>query len=120
MMDEGTTSDKIDRSKVYIKVVHEKLAVEEKKVKDQKQQVDLAEKNLEIAKNQLKDRQKEEDKLLTHRKEWIKETKKEMQVIETRQEDELGSTMFLSRMVKEKEEERRPRRRPKKSRGEEV
>ena len=120
MMDEGTTSDKIDRSKIYIKVVNEKLAVEEKKVKDQKQQVDLAEKNLEIAKNQLKDRQKEEDKLLTHRKEWVKETKKEMQVIETRQEDELGSTMFLSKMIKAKEEERRPRRRPKKSRGEEV
>ncbi len=117
LFDEGTTSDKIDRSKIYIKVVREKLAIEEKKVKDQKQQVDLAEKNLAIAKNQLKDREKERDKIITHRKEWLKEAKKELQVIETRAEDELGSTMFLSRMVQAKEEERRPHRRPKKSRG---
>jgi hypothetical protein len=120
MMDEGTTSDKIDRSKIYIKVVQEKLAVEEKKVKEQKQQVDLAEKNLEIAKNQLKEKEKERDKLITHRKEWEKEAKKELQIIETRLEDEIGSTMFLSKMVKEKDESRHPRRRAKKSRGGEV
>ena len=111
LLDEGTTSDKIDRSKVYIKVVQEKLVVEEKKVREQKQQVELAEKNLQIAKNQLKEREKERDKIITHRKEWEKEMKKEMQVIETRIEDELGSTMFLTKMIQEKEEERRPRRR---------
>jgi DNA repair exonuclease SbcCD ATPase subunit len=120
LMDGGTTSDKIDTGKKYIKVVQEKLAVEEKKVKEQKQQVDLAQKNLEIAKNQLKERERERDKLLTHRKEWEKEEKKELQVIETRLEDEIGSTMFLSKMVKAKEESRRPHRRPKKSRGGEV
>ena len=116
LLDEGTTSDKIDRGKIYIKVVQERLAAEEKKVKEQKQQVDLAEKNVEIAKNQLKDREKERDKIITHRKEWTKEAKKECQVIETRVEDELGSTMFLSKMVKAKEESRRPHHgRPKKS-----
>ena len=115
LMDEGTTSDKILRSKVYIKVVHEKLAIEEKKVKEQKQQVDLAQKNVDIAKNQLKEREKERDKIITHKKEWTKEAKKEQQVLEIRAEDEIGSTMFLSRMVKAKEEERRPRKRPKKS-----
>lgn len=120
LMDEGTTSDKILRGKIYIKVVQEKLAIEEKKVKEQKQQVELAEKNLQIAKNQLKDREKERDKIITHRKEWTKETKKELQVMETRAEDELGSTMFLSKMVKEKEEGRRPHRKSKKLRGGEV
>jgi|AMWB02.1.fsa_nt_gi hypothetical protein len=115
LLDEGTTSDKIDRGKIYIKVVQERLVGEEKKVKDQKQQVDLAEKNLQIAKNQLKDREKERDKIITHRKEWTKETIKELQVVETRLEDEIGSTMFLSRMIQAKEEDRRPKRRPKRN-----
>jgi hypothetical protein len=114
ILDEGTTSDKIARGKIYIKVVQERLAVEEKKVKEQKQQVDLAEKNLQIAKNQLKDKERERDKLITHRKEWTKDTIKELQVVETRAEDELGSTMFLSKMVQEKEENRRPKRRKRK------
>lgn len=112
LLDEGTTSDKIDRGKIYIKVVRERLAVEEKKVKDQKQQVDLAEKNVEIAKNQLKDRERERDKIVTHKKEWTKETVKELVVEETRAEDELGSIMFLSKMVKAKNENRRAKKRP--------
>lgn len=106
-LDEGTTSDRVQQSKVYLKVVQERLAVEEKKVKDQQQQVDLAQKNLEIAKNQLKDRQREEDKIITHRKEWTKETIKEIEIIETRREDELGTTMFLGKMIKKKEETKR-------------
>lgn len=106
-LDEGTTSDKIDQMKVYLKVVQERLAAEEKKVKDQKAQVELAQKNLDIAKNQLKDRERERDKIITHRKEWTKETIKEMQIIETRAEDELGSTMFLSKFSQEKGEKRR-------------
>ena len=113
LLDEGTTSDKIDRGKIYIKVVQERLAIEEKKVKDQKQQVDLAEKNVQIAKNQLKDRERERDKIVTHRKEWIKSTVKELQVVEERAEDELSSTMFLSKMIQEKGENRRPGRRKK-------
>lgn len=100
--DVGTTSAKIDQIKVYLKVVQERLAIEEKKVRDQKQQVELAEKNLAIAKNQLKDRQKEEDKIALHKKEWSKETKKELDMQESRFEDELGSTIFLSKMVRDK------------------
>jgi hypothetical protein len=113
-LDEGTTSDKIDRAKLYIKIVQEKLVVEEKKVLEQKKQVELAEKNVEIAKNQLKEREKERDKIIEHRKEWTKETIKELQVMEIRAEDELGSTMFLSKMIQHREEERRPRSRSKK------
>lgn len=106
-MDEGTTSDKIDQMKVYIKVVQERLAGEEKKVKEQKAQVDLAQKNLDIARNQLKDRIKERDKIITHRKEWTKETKRELLIMETRAEDELGATMFLSKFTQQKGEMRR-------------
>ncbi len=105
--DTGTTSAKIDQMKLYIKVVQERLAVEEKKVKDQQQQVDLAEKNLQIAKNQLKDREREQEKIEVHKKEWTKETKRELEIEESRFEDDLGSTMFLSKMVRDKQNERR-------------
>jgi hypothetical protein len=113
-IDLGTTSDKIERAKLYIKVVQEKLAVEEKKVQDQKKQVELAEKNVEIAKSQLKEREKERDKIIEHRNEWTKEAVKELQIMETRAEDELGSTMFLSKMIQHREDERRPHSRSKK------
>ncbi len=101
-LDEGTTSDKIDLIKKYLKVVQERLISEEKKVKDQQGQVDLAEKNLEIAKQQLKERERELDKIEMHKKEWTKETLRELQILETREEDEVGSTMFLSKMVMNK------------------
>ena len=106
-LDEGTTSDKIDQSKLYIKVVQERLAIEEKKVADQQKQVGLAEKNLEIAINQLKERERERDKIITHRKEWTKQTKKELQVLATREEDEIGTIMHLTKMIHEKDETRR-------------
>lgn len=105
--DSGTTSDKIDQAKLYIKVVQERLRAEEKKVKDQQAQVETAEKNLELAKNQLKARQKEQDKILTHKQEWIKDTNKELAVLQTREEDEIGSTMFLSKYAQGKAEARK-------------
>lgn len=100
--DQGTTSDKITQIKVYIKVVVERLKVEEKKVKDQQQQVEVAEKNVEIAKTQLKARVKEEDKIKTHKTEWEKTTLKEVEIEEVRKEDDLGSTMFLSKYVQKR------------------
>lgn len=97
--DGGTTSTKIDQGKVYIKVVQERLKLEEKKVKDQQQQVEVAEKNVELAKTALKQRQKEQDKIETHKKEWTKDMKLELAVLQTREEDEIGSTMFLSKYM---------------------
>lgn len=102
--DRGTTSTKIDQSKVYIKVVQERLRIEEKKVKDQQQQVEVAEKNLELAKAQLKQRQKEQDKIETHKVEWKKDMQKELQLLQTREEDEIGSTMFLSKYMQKRKE----------------
>ncbi len=102
-IDHGTNTAKIEQSRLYIKVVQERLAIEEKKVKDQMQQVDLAERNLQIAKNQLKDRQHEQEKIEIHKKEWTKDTKKELAIEESRFEDDLGSTMFLSKMVRNKQ-----------------
>lgn len=98
-MDGGTTSPKIQQMKAYLKVVVEKLAVEEKKVADQKAQVQTAEKNLEAAKEELKRKRQEVDKLVTHQKDWEKEMLKEEEIMEGREQDELGSVMFLSRRL---------------------
>lgn len=96
-MDQGTTCPKIIQMKVYLKLVDEKLKVEEKKVSDQKEQVKIAEQNLENAKVELKRKRQEVDKLLTHKKDWELEARKEEEIIEGREQDELGSVMFLVR-----------------------
>lgn len=93
-MDGGTTSPKIQQMKAYIKVVQEKLKAEEKKVKDQQDQVDLAQKNLDLAKEELKRKRQEVDKLVTHRKDWEKEMRKEQEIIEGREQDELGTITY--------------------------
>ena len=95
-MDQDTTSPKIQQMKVYMKVVKERIAAEEKKVKDQKIQVENAEKNLEIAKNDLKIKRQEVDKLLSHRIDWLKEMRKEQEIIDGREQDELGSIIFTT------------------------
>lgn len=96
-MDHGTTSPKIQQMKAYLKVAKERIAAEEKKVKDQQQQVEVAQKNLDAAKNDLKIKRQEVDKLVTHRADWTKAMLKEQEIIEGREQDELGSTMFIAR-----------------------
>lgn len=95
-MDHGTTSPKIQQMKAYLKVAKERVTAEEKKVSDQKKQVETAEKNLEEAKKDLKIKEQEVDKLLSHRKDWFKEMQKEQEIIEGREQDELGNTIFTT------------------------
>lgn len=92
-LDQGTTSPKIQQMKVYLKIVDEKLVVEEKKVKDQEQQVKIAEKNLKQAKEDLRLKRQEVDKLLMHQKDWLKEKLREREIIEGREQDELGTVI---------------------------
>lgn len=96
ILDEGTTSPKIQQMKAYLKVVDEKLAVEEKKVADQKEKVVAAEKNLEQAKEELRIKRQEVDKLLIHKKDWEKEMKAALEIIENRELDELGSVIYTT------------------------
>lgn len=93
-LDHGTTSPKVQQMKAYMKVVDEKLKVEEKKVKDQQEKVNVATRDLEEAKHQLFLRRQEVDKLETHRKDWEKEMRKEEEIIEGREMDELGQVIF--------------------------
>ncbi len=93
-MDEGSTSPKIQQMKYYLKTVDEKLVVEEKKVSDQQEQVELAQKNVDIARADLKQRRLEVDKLQTHKKDWIKEMRREMQIAEDAELDEIGNIIY--------------------------
>lgn len=101
-LDGGTTSPKIQQMKVYLKVVDEKLEAEQKKVNNQKEQVKIAQKNVDDAQADLNRKKLEVDKLVEHRKDWEKEAKKEAEIIEGREQDDLGSTMFLSKMQAKK------------------
>lgn len=101
-LDHSTTSDKVQQMKAYLKVTQEKVKVEEKKVKEQKDQVDLAEKALQVALNDLKIKRQDVDKLETHKKDWEKEMRKEMDIQELREQDELGNTIFSSNQIRKK------------------
>ncbi len=96
MLDGGTTSPKIQQTKAYIKIVAEKLVVEEKKVKDQKEQVKTAQKNLDQAIEHLRIKRQEVDKLLIHKKDWQKMIQKELDIIEGNEQDEMGFLVHLS------------------------
>lgn len=96
ILDEGTTSPKIQQTKAYIKIVAEKLVVEEKKVSDQKEQVKTAQKNLDQAVENLRLKRQEVDKLLIHKKDWQKMMDKEMQIIEGNEQDEMGFIIHLT------------------------
>lgn len=100
-MDTETTSPEIQQMKQYLNVVQEKLIIEEKKVKEQQGQVELAEKNLEVAIEQLKIKRQEVDKLMTHKKDWTKEMRFEQERQEAREQDEMGSIIFVTKNRKE-------------------
>ena len=93
-LDHGTTTDKIIQMKNYLKVVDERVKVEEKKVEDQQEQVNIAEKNLEIAKEELRIKRQEVDKLMTHRVDWIKDKKRELEFEEEKEMEEVGQTLY--------------------------
>lgn len=96
-LDHGTTSDKVQQMKAYLKVVQIKVQEEEKKVKDQEQQVEIAQRNVEQAKQDLDRKQLEVDKLNNHKADWTKEMRKELEIIEGREQDEIGSIIYSTR-----------------------
>lgn len=93
-MDHETSTGKVEQMRAYLKVVKEKLAQEEKKVEQQQQQVDIAQKNVEAARLELQKKRLEVDKLVTHEKDWLKEWRKEEELILGREQDEIGSIIF--------------------------
>lgn len=103
-MDEGTTSDEIQMMKAYLNVCKENVQIEEKKVQEQQSQVELAAKNLEVAREEWLERRKDVDKYEEHKEEWTKIMRREEQLAEEAEQEEIGNTMFLSRFVQAKRE----------------
>lgn len=99
-LDSGTNTAKITQMKDYMKVVQEKLAAEEKKVKDQKDKVKQAEKKVEEAKADLNHKQKEVDKFKEHKVNWNVAMNKELEVFEAKEQDELGNIIFTLQQKK--------------------
>ncbi len=100
-LDHGTTTDVIQQMKAYLKEVQERLKVEDKKVRAQQDQVKLAETAVEEALEELRKKRLEVDKLKTHRVDWQKEMLKEQEVVEAREQDDMGTIIF-SRQYREK------------------
>lgn len=94
-MDRTTTSSKIQQMKAYLKVVKEKLALEVKKVKEQKTRVEAAEKELEEARQQLFLKRQEVDKVEMHKTSWEKEKRKSDELQEEKEMDEIGNVTHL-------------------------
>ncbi len=100
LRDATTTSHKIQQMKDYLKVVAAKLEEEEKKVKEQQKQVDAAEERVAEAKEELRLKRLEVDKLEIHKKDWLKMMKIELKREEERELDELGNIIYQNHMRK--------------------
>ena len=111
-LDTGTTSDKVQQSKSYLKIVEEKLEREQKKVIEQQKQVDTAQKQVDLATDDLFQKKKDLEKLEIHKKEWEQEMRYWIAHGETIEHDEQGSAAHLLR--KREEEKRQKKHREKK------
>ncbi|MBY0529677.1 MAG: type III secretion T3S chaperone [Rhabdochlamydiaceae bacterium] len=101
-LDAGTTTDKIQQMKAYLKVVDEKLKVKDQKVKDQEKKVEQAKVAVETARLDFLKKQQDVEKLRLHREEWEKEMKALLEQKEAIETDEMGSVIhFRQKRLKE-------------------
>jgi hypothetical protein len=90
-LDQGTTTDKIQQMKSYLKVVDDRLSEKERKVREQKSRVETAKKQVAVATSEMYAKKKDVEKLEMHRAEWEKELKHWMEQKEGLEQDELGN-----------------------------
>lgn len=96
-LDTGTSTDKIQQMKVYLKIVDERLQEKEKKVVQCQTQVDLAQKQVDLATEELFQRKKDLEKLEIHKAEWEKEMRYWTERKEGAEQDEQGSAAYTLR-----------------------
>jgi len=99
-LDEGTSTDKIQQMKYYLKVVDEQLKVKEAKVKDQKKLVDNARTQVDNARVDVVKKNQAVEKLRLHRLEWDKEMKAILEQKENIESDEIGAVLHSRRQIK--------------------
>lgn len=101
ILDQGTSSDKIQQMKGYLKVVDEKFTNQKKKVDKQQSVVNDAQKQVDLATDDLFQKKKDLEKLELHKKEWEKEDTRELERKEESEHDEQGSVGY-HRLKREK------------------
>ena len=98
-LDEGTSTDKIQQMKYYLKVVDEQLKVKETKVKEQKKIVDNARTQVENSRVDVIKKNQAVEKLRLHRVEWDKEMKAILEQKENIESDEIGAVLHSRRKI---------------------
>lgn len=93
-LDRGTSSDKIQQMKVYLKTVEERRIEKKKKVDAQQKAVDAAQAQVDLATDDLFQKKKDLEKLELHKKEWEKEAAYLLERKEESEHDEQGSVGF--------------------------
>lgn len=101
-LDEGTTTDKIQQMKAYLKIVEEKLKEKVKKVTDQQKIVDAAQVQVDLATDDLFQKKKDLEKLELHKKEWESQAKYIVEQKEGVEHDEQGSATYQRSKREEK------------------
>lgn len=101
-LDAGTTSDKVQQMKYYLKVVDEQLKQKETKLKEQQKVVDAAQSAVETARQDLLKKQQDVEKLKMHRKEWEQEMRREEVRKEQIETDETGASLHTIRKQADK------------------
>lgn len=99
-LDAGTSTDKIQQMKTYLKIVDEQLKAKELKVQEQIKQVEAAKKNVEAARQDYLKRNQDVEKLRIHREEWKKEQQLALERLEGLEGDELGTSMHIRKKSK--------------------
>lgn len=93
-LDAGTTSDKVQQMKYYLKVVDEKVIEKKKKVDAGQKEVDAAQTQVDLATDDLFQKKKDLEKLEIHKKEWGKQATYELERKEEAEHDEQGSAGY--------------------------
>ncbi len=102
-LDKGSTSTKIQQMKQYLKIVDEQLSQKEAKVNEQKKKVVEAEKQVDLARQNLLKKQQDVEKLKMHKVEWDEEMRREMEKQEAVETDEMGSVRHARKRPKKKD-----------------
>jgi flagellar biosynthesis chaperone FliJ len=105
-LDQGTTSDKVQQMKGYLKIVEERLTEKEKRVREQQKQVDTAQKQVDVATEEMFQRKKDVEKLEMHRAEWEREVRYWAEQKESLEHDEQGSATHSIRKGEARRRER--------------
>lgn len=100
-LDAGTSTDKIQQMKLYLKIVEEDLLAKKKAVDAQQKVVDAAQKQVDLATDDLFQKKKDLEKLEIHKKEWEKEATYLLERKEEAEHDEQGSAGY-HRLKREK------------------